>query len=68
MTEPQSAEQRVWRPMETAPRGITILVWRPKPRTYQLVQWDDDDYQWQPYEDDGLDRPSHWILPPEAPP
>lgn len=62
-----TTEQKLWRPIETAPNDQTILVFRPKGRQYDLVQAEDNDYNWTPYKRDGLDRPSHWMPVPEPP-
>lgn len=55
-----------WQPIETAPNGETILVFRSN-YEYQLVQAEENDYTWQPYVADGFDRPTHWMYPPKPP-
>jgi hypothetical protein len=55
-----------WKPIETAPNDETILVFRSNGE-YQLVQAEDNDYEWTPFVADGLNRPTHW-MPPPAPP
>lgn len=55
-----------WQPIETAPNDVSILVWR-SPGHIDLVTAEENDYSWRPYVADGLDRPTHWRLPPNGP-
>jgi hypothetical protein len=55
-----------WKPIETAPNDETILVYRSNGE-YQLVKAEDNDYTWQPFVVDGMDRPTHWMWPPQPP-
>jgi hypothetical protein len=59
-------EMGPWQPIETAPNDTTILVYR-STGEFQLIQAEDNDYTWQPFVADGLDRPTHW-MPLPAPP
>lgn len=55
-----------WQPIETAPNEKAILVARSRGEI-EFVSAEDNDYNWVPYVDDGLDRPTHWYPVPEHP-
>lgn len=61
-----STERMKWQPIETAPNNQSILVAR-SPGYIELVDAEDNDYDWGPYEDNGLDNPTHWMPLPELP-
>lgn len=73
MSEP-TPEQRVrtdegvWHPIETAPNDEAIIV-AYDDGTVELIQADDNDYTWQPYDkpERGLQKPKYWMIAPEAP-
>lgn len=68
-----AAFEIVWRPMESAPNGVTILVARAqrKLRYVGLVTAEDNDYNWSLFDHemhaDGFDCAYAWAYPPAAP-
>jgi hypothetical protein len=59
-----------WKPIETAPNGQTILIARRMgdgAQYIELVDACDNDYDWTPWKNDGIDRPTHWMEPPALP-
>ena len=61
-----------WQPIETAPKGVFLLVWEPdetEPKTGSIWLAAFDGAQWV---EDGtehvIDRPTHWMPLPEPPP
>lgn len=61
-----------WKPIETAPRGETILVARrgsDGKKYVDLVPGEDNDFVWSAYLPwEGLDQPYAWAEPPKPPP
>lgn len=64
----QMREAARWRPIETAPNYVDILV-AYNNGCAQLIQEDDNDYVWKPYlgVTVGIVSPTHWMPLPSPP-
>lgn len=58
-----------WQPIETAPRGETILVAYDSGRVYLALDHEND-YDWEPYDgvrQPNIQKPTHWMPVPTPP-
>jgi len=60
-----------WRPIETAPKDVSILV-HYNNGSIELIEEDDNDFDWKPYNgkdetSKGVSSPTHWQPLPAAP-
>lgn len=58
-----------WKPIETAPNGEAILVYRDNGEM-ELVSEDDNDFEWTAYDGKrvpGVSKPTHWFALYEIP-
>lgn len=58
-----------WKPIETAPNYVSILV-HSDDGEIELVEDDDNDYTWVPYNgvrERCCSKPTHWMPLPEPP-
>lgn len=64
-----AALRNLWQPIETAPNGEAILIVTRYRGEYlvEFIEADDNDFNWEPYKEDGLRRPTHWMPPPLPP-
>lgn len=65
-SEPRAQE---WRPIETAPKEVAVLVWREGWGSPAVMQWcaHDDGDGWYTHYYDYRYEPSHWQPLPEPP-
>lgn len=64
-----------WQPIETAPKGNEVQIWNeygewiPRAIFREGKGWIEEDWDgdFRCYTDSIISRPTHWMLPPDAP-